>query len=139
MSTTQTMVMPNGQVFLDARAADAGLTCAVWINFFQLSTSVFSFVFEFLEKRTPSGIVYLFRENAFRHSENVKFFNRYQVVFFDQMRRNFVSKITSLILNLLMNIAKLIDCFFVSDSSLSFDAQLSFERLSIFSANFQNT
>lgn len=105
------MMPAHGQVFFDCRAANAGLACAVWIYFLQLSTSVFSFVFEFLKKGTPSGIVNFFCKNAFRHSENVKFFNRNQVIFFDQMRRNFVSKITSLILNLLVNFAKLIDCF----------------------------
>lgn len=53
----------------------------------------------------------LFRQNAFRHSENVKFLNRYQVVFFDEMRRNFVSKIRSLILDFAVNFSQLKNCF----------------------------
>lgn len=134
MTTTQTMMMPNGQLFLDRFAANASLTGAVWIDLFQLSTSVFSFVFEFLKKRTPSGIVNLFCKDAFRHSENVKVFNRYQIVFFNQMRRNFVSKITSLILNLLVNFAKLINCLssliraFLSAGNFSLDNPQSFLR-----------
>ena len=98
--------MPNGQGFLDRRAANTSLRCAKWIYFYNHLTSVFSFRFQFLEEVAPSRIVDLFRENTFGQTRNVEFLNRCQVIFFDQTGRSFVSKIVSLIFDFLVNPAK---------------------------------
>ncbi len=106
------MMNTNRQIFFHAIAARRTiLRREIWRNFDQLFTSVFSFVFEFLEKGTPTCVVNLFAKYAFRHTKNRKFFNANYIICFNQICRNFVLKIGALIFNLLVNLAKQNDRF----------------------------
>ena len=90
VTTVHASMLPLGKRFLDACATHTGLTCAVRIYFYQFLTGTFSLISQLLKKAIPSYVVYLLTQNALRHSFDVQIFNRNNVKFFDQLRRNFM-------------------------------------------------
>ena len=102
------MMNTNRQIFFHAIAARrAILRREMRSNFYQLFIGTFSLIFQLLEEITNRNVVHLFAQNPSRQSENGKFFNRYQVIRFNQMGRNFVPEIVSLVCDFLMNLFEL--------------------------------
>ena len=106
-TTFQTMMPPLRESFLFPMSAKTGLTCVIWIDFYQFSIGAFCLIFQLLKKAIPSYIEYLLCKDSFAHSENVQIFNRNHIKVFDNSCRNFMGKIVSLILYLSVNFAKL--------------------------------
>ena len=98
------MMPANGQIFPNHFAADARLTCAVWVDFYHCFASLLSFAFQCQKEVPPSGIVNLFAQNTFGQSENVQLLDCNHVVSFYQIARNFVVKVKALILDLCMSL-----------------------------------
>lgn len=111
----------------------------MWRYFDYGFASIFSFVFQFVEERTPRCVVNLFRKYASGHTQNGKFFDCNQIELFDEMCGNFMLKIISLILDFLMKLfelqnrfTSLIRAFFASGNSALNNSQFLLSRFVIF-------
>ena len=102
------MMNAHGQIFFHAIAARRTIlrreSCG---NFNQRFTGTFRLVFQLLKEVSDCNIVHLFAEYAFGHTQNRKFPNRNQILLINEIGRNFVLKIVSLVTNLLMNLFEL--------------------------------
>ena len=95
----------NTQIlFYNVTTNRTGLGCSFGIYFNYFFTSIFSFVFQYLNKLSPSSIRYTFSQMMIlNHISNLKFFNYNYIVFFYKYFSNFMMKIPSLISNIFMS------------------------------------
>lgn len=89
----ETSVLPIRQSLADTRAADACLTRAARVNLHQLTTSVLSFVRQFIGERGPSGIVDGLRQHSAGQSLDVQVFDGDQPIAIHELPREFVVKV----------------------------------------------
>lgn len=103
----QTMMFTNRQTFLFPVSTGRAILARICgIHFNELAPSVLSFVRQFVDKGTPRYIKNLFGKDATGQTFDIKIFDRNHIVILNEMRRDFVLKVGSLITNLLVNIPK---------------------------------
>src|ERR1700733_4859284 len=66
-------------------AARTSLTCAPWVYLNEPPTSVFGFVGEFVQERTPRCVLYCFRKHSLAETLNIKVFCNDGSVFLNQL------------------------------------------------------
>ena len=121
------MMPANRQFLFDCCSASANLACAFRIDFPKISTSIRSFVFDFMEERTPTRIKNLFCQKASGKPFDIQIFYGNCAVIINNLCRKFMLEIVATIFNFLVNFTKMHNCFtpsmatFLSSGNFSLD------------------
>lgn len=92
------MYSDNKRFFNNVTTSRTSLRCPCRRDFYILFTSIFSFVFDYIQKHTPSCIRNIFRKiPVLNHVFNVKVLYSKAVISLDQGIGDFVAKIKSLV------------------------------------------
>ncbi len=101
-STRPTLMPALAQPLGRACSANACLTCAVGIDLFQHTSSIFRFVREHVEKGRPSGIINGLGEHSACQPFDVQIFDGDNLIVIDEPTRNLVLKVPTLICDVKM-------------------------------------
>lgn len=94
------------QTFGNSRSAQAGLRGATGVYLNEFAPGALSLVRKHVQEISPSGIMYLFGQHSAGQSFDIQIFDNYCPVVANNLRRNFVMKVTALTLHMIVDALK---------------------------------